>query len=78
MDEGPDRSIIDLEAPPSELGHKAAQGEVSLLYPLPQPGLMLVPDRLGLVPAHLAWRDAPRLPKPLHPLDRRAHPDAKA
>ena len=30
-----------------------------------------------LVTAHLAWRDAARLPVPTHPRDHRAHPDLK-
>src|SRR5712692_8519648 len=51
VDEVPDRAIIDLETPRGELDHKPAQGEGPLSNPFPQPGLMLVPDRLRLVPA---------------------------
>src|SRR5579859_3051731 len=38
---------------------------------------MLAPDRLRLVPSHLARRDAPRFLEPLNPLDRRADPNAE-
>ena len=69
--------IADRESARGELGDQAAQGEVPLGNPVPQPGLMLAPDRLGLVPAHLARRHTPRLPEPPHPVDRRARHDPK-
>src|SRR5258708_31986071 len=36
---------------------------------------MLAGDRLPLVPAHLAWCQAARLPQPSHPIDHRTDPD---
>src|SRR5229473_5917252 len=54
VDEVPHRAVIGLKAAPSELGHKPAQGEVPRAKPFSQPDLMLIPDRLRLMPAHLA------------------------
>lgn len=78
MDEVPDRGIPGLEAAGGELGHQSAQREVSLPNPLPEPDLMLIPDRLRLVTAHLARRHAAGFSEPPNPRDRRAHADAEA
>src|SRR6202162_3363729 len=59
----PHRAIIDLEAAPGEFDHQPTQGEVRLANPLAQPCRMLVPDRFGLVPTHLARRHAPGCPE---------------
>src|SRR5882757_5712007 len=53
MDELPYRTIVDLEAPLGQLGDKPHQREVLLLAALDQPVAVRVPDRLGLVTAHL-------------------------
>src|SRR5229473_1922193 len=63
MDEVPYRPVIDCEAAPGQLAHQPAQGKIPRADPPAQPNLMLAPDRLRLVPAHLAGRHAPRLPK---------------
>src|SRR5271167_2794065 len=54
VDEVPDRPVIDLETALGELRHKAAQSEGSCgSNAVSQEGRMLIPDRLGLMPAHL-------------------------
>jgi hypothetical protein len=78
MDEVPNGTIIDLEAACGELADKSPQRKVPLSNPVPQPHLMLAPDRLWLVPAHLARRHASRFLETPHPVDRRTHSDAEA
>src|SRR4029077_4166597 len=77
MDKVPYRPVIHLEATIGEFGDQPTQGELALAKPLPQPNLLLAPDRFRFVPAHLAGRHAPGLPEPAHPGDRGAYPDAK-
>src|SRR5580698_6805405 len=69
VDEVPDRSVVDLEATLGELSNEPPQGELCLLGPPQQPNTMLPCDRLGLVPAHLAWRSAARFPETPNPVD---------
>lgn len=57
VNEVPHRPIIGLEAARGELGHQPMQGEVLLPDPCQEPGVMLAPDRLRLVPAPI-WPGA--------------------
>src|SRR6266852_9528867 len=77
VDELPDRPVIDFQPAPSELASQPAQGEVSILGPLQQPDPMLARNRLRLVTAHLARRNAACLTQASHPIDGRAdaHPE---
>src|SRR5216684_8212190 len=77
LNEIPHRPIIDLEAALGELGHQPAQGEILLSHPFHQPDLMLAPDRLRLVPAHLPRRYAPGRSEAPNPGDRRTDPHAE-
>jgi hypothetical protein len=47
------------------------------LDPAKQPNSMLSGDRLRLVSAHLAWRNAAGVSQPAYPPDRRAGTNAK-
>src|SRR5271155_1772467 len=78
VNEIPHRPIIDLEAVLSQFSHQDAQGEGAGPAAPRQKGRERASDRLGLAPAHLARRDAPRLPKPSHPMDHRARRDPEA
>src|SRR6266545_338055 len=69
MDELPDRAVIHLQPALAELGDEPAQGEVSVLDPLQEPGRVLARNRLRLVTAHLARRNAPGLTLALHPVN---------
>ena len=60
VDEVPHRPVIDLEATLGQFGHQPAQGEVFLLVRSSKPSTVLARDRLRLVPAHLARRNAAR------------------
>src|SRR5882724_9365529 len=77
VDELPDWPVIHLQAAFGELGDEAAQGEVSVVDPLQQPEAVLARNLLGLVPAHLARRNAAGLPHPFHPANSSAdsHPE---
>src|SRR3984893_18003749 len=77
VDEVPHRSVVDLKAALGELSDQPPQGEVLLLGPSQQPSTMLACDRLRLVPAHLAWRNAARFPQAPNPIDDRADAHAK-
>src|SRR5215216_272931 len=77
MDEVPNRSIVDLEAPLGKLPDEPTQREVSFLHPVKKPNPMLSRDRLRLVPAHLARRNAARLSRPANPPDGRAGTNPK-
>src|SRR6476659_437226 len=77
VNEIPHRPIIDLKAARGELADQSAQGEGPVPDTPRQKRSMLAGNRLGLLPAHLARRDAPRLPKPPHPIDHRARRDPK-
>src|SRR6266852_2551893 len=77
VDEAPDRPVIDLETTLGQFGHQPAQGKVFLPRPLQQPGTILARNRLRLVPAHLAWRNAAGLAPALHPVDGRADTHAE-
>src|SRR5580700_3777355 len=74
----PHRPIIDLKPALSQFGHQPAQGEGPVPDAPRQKSRVLAGDRLGLMPAHLARRDAPRLPKPPHPINHRARRDPEA
>ena len=78
VNEIPNRPIIDLEAALSQFSHQAAQGEGAVPDTPRQKGRVLASDRLGLASTHPARRDAPRLPKPSHPIDHRARRDPEA
>ena len=78
VNEIPPRSIIDLKAALSQFADQPAQGEGAVPNPPRQKGRVLTGDRLGLAPAYLARRDAPRLPKPSHPIDHRARRDPES
>src|SRR5262249_60384101 len=72
MDEVPHRSVVDLKAPLGKLADQPAQREVSFLDPAKKPNPVRSRDRLRLVPAPLAGRNAARLPRPTQPSDSRA------
>ena len=78
MDEVPDRPIVHLETALGKLRHKTPQREG--LFPsdaIAQKDRILIPDRLRLVSAHLAGREAARFPNPPHPVNDRARRNAK-
>src|ERR1700680_760676 len=77
MDEVPDRAVIDLKSALGEFGDEPTQGEVFLPGPLQEPDAVLARNRLRLVPAHLARRNAARLAQPPHPIDHRTDAHAK-
>src|SRR5258708_1133914 len=78
VDERPDHTIVDAQAPIVQLGNQSAQGEVALLAALQQPVPILTDQLLGSMSAHLASRHAPGLAIPVDPLDRRADRHAEA
>src|SRR6266404_2348311 len=69
MDEVPHRVVIHLETTLGQLGHQSAQGEGFLPDPVHKPGVVLAPDCLRLVPAHLPWSHTPGLPEAPNPGD---------
>jgi len=71
MDELPNRTVINLQPALGELGHQAAQREVSL-GSFQRPGTMFAGNRLRLVAAHLVGRHAAGLALPPHPSNGRA------
>src|ERR1041385_385939 len=73
----PHRAVIDLQPALAELSDKPSQREVASLGSLQQPDTMLARNRLRLVTAHLAWRQAPCLAEPVHPANRRADANPK-
>src|SRR6266851_6569195 len=77
MDEVPYRVVVDLQTTPGQLGHQPAQGEGLFPDPFHKPGMVLAPDRLRLVPAHLPRRHTPRPPVAPNPGDRRVDPNAE-
>src|SRR5215469_5397643 len=72
VNEIPHRPIIDLKPARGELGDQSAQSEGAFLDAPPQKRSMFASNRLGLMPAHPARRDASRLPDAPHPIDHRA------
>ena len=77
MDEVPHRVVIHLETTLGQLGHQSAQAEGFLPDPVHKPGVVLAPDCLRLVPAHLPRRHTPGLPEAPNPGDRRVDPNAE-
>jgi hypothetical protein len=71
MDELPYRTVINLQPALGELGHQAAQGEVSL-GSFQRPDTVFAGNRLRSVAAYLAGRHAAGLALPSHPQNGRA------
>jgi hypothetical protein len=63
------RPIARLKAPIGELGDPSAQSKGALVDAPRQKPSLLASTRLGLTPADLARRDAPRFPNAPHPID---------
>jgi len=78
VNEIPHRSIVRPKAPSSELRDQSAQSEGAFLDAPRQKRSVLASNRLGLLPAHLARRDAPRFLNASDPIDHRARRNPKS
>jgi hypothetical protein len=78
MNEIPHRPIVDLKAALSELGDQSTQREGAFPDAPRQKHRVLAGNRLGLMPAHPARREAPRLPNAPDPIDHRARRNPKS
>src|SRR5271154_2652968 len=78
VNEIPHRAIVDLKAALSKLGDQPAQGERAFPDAPRQKQSVLANNRLGLVPTHLARRDAPRLLNTPDPIDHRTRRNPKS
>jgi len=72
MDEIPDGPVIHFQPTLSELSDQSAQGEVSLLNSLQEPGSVFARNRFWPVTSDFAGCNTAGLAHALHPVDRGA------